>query len=104
MGEIVNCVCGKTITKPHYNKHCRSESHKTYMQNNGLKDDERVYEFKTPVYIRKARAQYYERNKDTISADRSAKIICECGITVSCGHLSRHQKSKKHLACVNTKK
>jgi len=95
--ESISCVCGKTVSKTYYNAHCRSQFHKTYMENNGLKDNENSVEYKTPIYIRKAAAQYYERNREKILARESSKVTCECGSTISINNVWGHKNTKKHI-------
>ena len=42
--------------------------------------------------------EYYQNNKDRLTK----KITCECGSVVSKKSLTRHKKSKKHLAFINS--
>lgn len=39
---------------------------------------------------------YYENNRDKLLEQKSQVVNCECGIEITKGSLSRHQKSKKH--------
>ena len=45
----------------------------------------------------KSAKKIYEENKEKINAYRSEKILCECGLTISRGSLTRHKETKKHL-------
>jgi hypothetical protein len=44
----------------------------------------------------------YENNKEEILKNQSKKIICECGIEITKGKLSRHKKSKRHQLKLKT--
>ena len=46
---------------------------------------------------------YYIENKDKILEKHKQKIECECGLTYTFGHKSRHIKCKRHLELLNTK-
>ena len=48
--------------------------------------------------------EYFEQNKDNISTQRNTKVTCECGSVVAHGNLSRHKKSKKHQAYLESQK
>ena len=41
--------------------------------------------------------KYNKDNKETNKTKRSVKILCECGIEVSKGGITRHRKSPKHI-------
>jgi len=43
----------------------------------------------------------YEDNKEVINQKRREKILCDCGITISKGHLSAHIKTKGHIDAIN---
>jgi hypothetical protein len=40
--------------------------------------------------------KYYQQNKDKLLDYVKEEIICDCGLPITRGHLSRHQKTKKH--------
>jgi predicted GIY-YIG superfamily endonuclease len=46
---------------------------------------------------RKARNNYFEKNKEKEKERRKEKFICECGGFYTYNHKARHLKSKKHL-------
>ena len=48
-------------------------------------------------------AQYRANNRELINLKKSKKDQCECGCIVNRIHLSRHRKSQKHLAKLQTK-
>lgn len=39
----------------------------------------------------------YEKNKETIKAQKSQVCTCECGLTYTRTHKARHKKTKKHI-------
>lgn len=43
-------------------------------------------------------SEYYHEHRDEISATNKERVICECGIEVSRGALSRHRKTDRHLS------
>ena len=45
-----------------------------------------------PEYFKK----YYKVNKEKLLAYVKEQIICDCGLPITRGHLSRHKKTKKH--------
>ena len=47
-------------------------------------------------YSQEYSQEYYQKNKQKISAQRSQKIECECGVVVSRANISIHKRSKKH--------
>jgi hypothetical protein len=46
--------------------------------------------------------QHYEENKDNYDY-RKKSVICECGMSVSYTHKSRHDTTKKHINLMNAK-
>ena len=44
---------------------------------------------------------YSEANKEAIRAQHAVQIECECGVTYTHGHQSRHKTSKKHNKFIN---
>jgi len=50
------------------------------------------------VNIKKYKKEYYEKNIEKIKEKGKEKITCECGRTIIKASLSRHKKSKNHLA------
>jgi len=72
---------------------------------------DRLKYIKNKDYILQRNKKYYETHKEdihnknntyrlnnieTIRANKSKKVLCECGKMVSNGHLARHRKSKAH--------
>jgi len=49
----------------------------------------------------KENKEYQQKNKEKISKQRSEKITCECGCEVTRRNISRHRKSKNHVALMN---
>jgi len=45
--------------------------------------------------------EWYEQNKNRITAYQSEKILCECGKEYTKQHKSRHIESKKHINHLN---
>ena len=54
-------------------------------------------------YYAENKVMIKERNKEKISQRNREQIICECGCKTNKGHISRHQKSKKHLKLMEAK-
>ena len=68
------------------NKEKVSETHKQYYKTNLKK-------------VSETHKQYYEANKDKLTK----KNTCECGSIIQHCDTSRHNKSKKHIAFINTR-
>jgi hypothetical protein len=48
--------------------------------------------------------QYREKNKEILAEKQARLYICECGVTGTIHHKTRHEKTKKHLEFINQKK
>ena len=46
--------------------------------------------------------QYYQINKERISANRSIKFNCECGVTYTKRHQAAHKQSQQHTKWLTT--
>jgi hypothetical protein len=98
-GEIIRQIgtLNKKIegrTKEEYrddNKEQKKEYDKEYYQNNKNQILERCQ-------------NYRENNKEIINGKKSEKITCECGCLLSKTHVSRHQRTQKHLNLITASK
>jgi len=73
------------------NKDNISEQKKEYCEANKDKISERDKE-------------YYQANKDKIKVRKTLEVTCECGLTSTQNHLSRHKKSARHITLLNEMK
>ena len=94
--------------KEHYeqNKDKILAHNKEYFEQNKDKISEYQKEYfeQNKDKILEYRKEYREQNKDNISTQRNTKVTCECGSVVAHGNLSRHKKSKKHQAYLESQK
>jgi hypothetical protein len=70
-----------------------------------IKNDDKIkqYWIDNKDKFKQNRKDYYEENKEEIIQRQMVKINCECGITYTHGHKSRHFKTIKHLNYINEK-
>jgi hypothetical protein len=82
------------------NKETLKASKKIYHDKNkeAILQKQREFYQKTKIAQLANRKVYYEANKEKILARVSQKTTCECGCVTTNQHLSRHKKSKKHIA------
>ena len=96
-----NCVnkyiAGRTM-KEYYedNKEKAKEKAKEYRENN----KEIIKEYRKEYYKNNKEKilEYYENNKEKILEKNKEKFTCSCGVILTKNSLSRHLKTKKHLA------
>ncbi len=50
------------------------------------------------------RGRYEERKEEINDERRKEKYTCECGSTLTKNHKARHEKTKKHIKFINSKK
>ena len=94
----------------HQNKDKINEQTKLYNEQNKdkIKDYKKEYRHQNKDKISESHKQYYEQNKDKIKEQTklyreqnkdkiNEHIHCDCGMTYSRSHKSRHCKSKKHI-------
>ena len=62
-----------------------------------LREIDRLRNLNRLEYNHKRSAEYYQKNKDTISKKASEIFICECGVNYTYRHKERHIKTKKHI-------
>ena len=72
------------------NKEHKAKIHKEWYNNNKEKVIDRVKD-------------YVKENKEKLNLYRRSCVLCECGVSVSYTHKSRHDKSKKHLDLMEIK-
>ena len=91
IGTLNSRIEGRT-SKEYYedNKEHKAKLHKQWYANNKEKVLEKV-------------KNYVKQNKETLNLYRKSCIICECGVSVSYQHKSRHEKTKKHLDLMEAK-
>ena len=80
------------------NKDKNKEKQKEYQENNKeiLVDQAKIYREKNKDIIKIRKKSYSVRAKDKIKEHRSKKVLCECNIIHTYGHISRHRRSKIH--------
>lgn len=84
------------------NKNIPGRGRKEYIKEYCKKNREKLCQTKKRYYtennekIKKKSNRYYENNKNNILQRLQKKDSCICGIVVSHGHRSRHNKSVKH--------
>ena len=100
------------VNKEHRKKY-QVEYDKNYRQNNYEKIAERQknwceknkekiaekkkkYSENNKEHIKEQKKEYYENKKEKIKEKHREVIDCECGLTYTYAHKSRHLKSKKH--------
>jgi hypothetical protein len=66
------------------NKEYYKELHKKYRQDN-------------KELIKEAEKQKYIKNREVILERQNRVVVCECGVSITHSHKSRHKKSPKHL-------
>jgi hypothetical protein len=106
--EKLDCV-NKVIptrTRKEYddaNKDKKQKSDKKYYENNktNVLEKKKEYYKKNKEDIDTYKKAWYEKNKAKILEKHQETYTCECGVSYSLGHKSRHEKSKKHLSFIN---
>lgn len=85
------------------NKEYSSNYIKQYYENNKekLNNKSKQYYEKNKEEIKKNSKEYRENNKEIISKKQSERITCECGCETTKSNISRHRKSKNHVALMN---
>lgn len=110
-----------TRTKPEWREENKEKIRKSkseyYQENKPLLQEQRKarYEENKERYLAQNR-EYQERNKDVISAkhaeyrrenaeaikaNKSRQVVCECGITYTHCHESRHRRTARHIALIS---
>ena len=87
----------------HKNKERISEEKKQYYQDNKeyFKEKARQNRDENKERNNQKSRVYYQKNKDKIKEDRKEQMTCECGITFTKQHKSRHLKSLYHQNFLN---
>lgn len=92
---------------------CIVESNRIYRENNtdAIKERKKQFYLLNSNTIKQKRRQYrqehqdeinqkqkenYQANSDVIKQRQKKSFICNCGVSYTYGHKSRHMKSKKH--------
>ena len=99
----------RAIANPNYDKECRdkkerSDRSKAFYHSHKEEVLEKMKEYReeNKDKIKERKSKYREENKEKIKEEKSIQITCDCGCIVSKGHLSRHNKSIKHLKYLDT--
>jgi len=92
------------------NKDKLNEQKKVYLEQNKdkIKEQKKEYQKQNKDKINEQKKEYYEQNKDKIKEyreqnkdkinERKKELIrCDCGMTYSMSHKTRHCKSNKHI-------
>ena len=80
------------------NKDTLDNKNRIYYENNKEKIDkwQKQYAEDNIETLTEYRKNYYENKKEKIKEKHREVIDCECGLTYTYGHKSRHLKSKRH--------
>jgi hypothetical protein len=86
------------------NKEKVKETQKLYAEENKeqIREYQKQYNEEHKEKLREQRKQYREEHKEEIKAHKSQKFDCECGVRITIGHKSRHEKSKIHQKYVDS--
>ena len=77
----------------------KAKKQKYYYKNKTcIRRKQMIYKEKNKETIREIGKAYRRKNRDKIHQHKSEKIVCDCGITYTRGHKSRHLRTKRHLA------
>jgi len=68
-----------------------------------LREKSKKYREENMEQLRERKKKYYEENKEKIKEQRSQQIECECGLTYTPNHQSRHKRTNKHLELMKLK-
>jgi len=82
------------------NKDKIKELNKEYYKNNTDKILEQQKEWREANKDKKIK-EYREANEEAIKANKSEKIVCDCGCEVTRSNLATHKKSQKHLNLIS---
>lgn len=98
VNKLKNQGLKKELGITEYNK----QHHLQYYEKNKDKIIARVHKYadEHKVQISKRGKQYRKNNKEQIKARRSKLVTCECGVTYTHDHASRHKRSKHHQSHV----
>jgi len=71
----------------------------TYYEKNKEKVSEKNKEYveKNKEKVKSRQKEYREKNKEKIKAHKGRVVICECGVSYTHRHTSRHKRSKHHI-------
>ena len=77
---------------------------KEYLEANKEQISQRKKEYheKNKEQINQKVKEWNQKNKEKIQKRKSQKIQCDCGMTYTYGHKSRHMKSNKHQAYLSS--
>ena len=62
-----------------------------------IKEQKQEYYIKNIDKIKERDREYNIKNKDKIKANKSEKIVCECGCQIRRSDIAAHKKTKKHI-------
>jgi hypothetical protein len=105
IGNMNSQIAGRTIKQWYEdNKEtCKTKNQEYYINNiESIKEQKKKYREETKEHKNKGDKEYYEKNKETILERALAPCICDCGCTVNHSHMSRHKKTKKHIALMKS--
>ena len=61
------------------------------------KEKKKKYRIDNKEHISEICKQYKFKNKEAIQERKKQIVVCECGVSITNSHKSRHKKSPKHL-------
>jgi group I intron endonuclease len=92
----------KEISKAYGEKNKEAINQK-YQTNKEAICKERREKYVYTEAMRARRKAYGEKNKEAIKTKKAITTVCECGITHTVCHKTRHEKSKRHIDIMNLK-
>jgi hypothetical protein len=102
----LNCqIPLRTIKEWHIdNREYVSEQQKKYNYDNRehIAENKKKYSEENKEKISKQRKKYREENKEKLKEQYKEKVTCECGSECTKSGLSRHKKTLKHIAYINS--
>jgi len=96
--EKIICDCGVEHTKSSKANHVASKRHIEYLKTL----DNVSTDLLVKLESKNKKIQNRPHNREKSKEKRSEKVICECGIEISSGGLTRHKKTERHLKIISS--
>jgi group I intron endonuclease len=96
-------VAQKNTEYWHKNKAELKDKRREYKHNYYLQNKEKFAQFRenNKDKLKEYLKNRYNQKKEDILKLQQEKTMCQCGVEIQKGNMSRHQKSKKHLEFIN---
>ena len=89
--ECVNFIRSAGFCPIGYSKEYREKN------KDKIAEREKEYREKNKEKIVQIQKEYREKNKEKIKAHKGRVVICECGVSYTHNHASRHKRSNHHM-------